>query len=155
MPESGIVLWRSLGGAIAILAMYLHADLSKSALHLIPFATSIVLVFGLPDAEPAQPRAVIGGHMISTLAGLALAFLFGHSPWVAAAAVGLAMVGMHYTRTMHPPAGIDALIVVNDHLTWSFFFVPVLAGSLSLVLFAALWLNFFLLRPKVWPQRWL
>jgi len=26
----------------------------------IPFATSIVLVIGLPDLEPVQPRAVIG-----------------------------------------------------------------------------------------------
>ncbi len=152
--ESGIVLWRALGGSIAILAMFLHADLNHSSLHLIPFATSIVLVFGLPDVEPAQPRALIGGHVISTIVGLALAFAFGSSPWIAALAVGLAIVAMHYTRTMHPPAGIDALIVVHDQLSWGFLFVPVLAGSLLLTLFAFFWLNMFMLSPKIWPGRW-
>jgi len=31
----------------------------------IPFATSIVTVLGSPKAAPAQPRAVVGGHLIS------------------------------------------------------------------------------------------
>lgn len=154
MPESGIVLWRALGGAICILVMSFYSDMSQSPLHLVPFATSIVLVFGLPDADPAQPRAVIGGHVVSTLTGLAIALVFGKTPWAAAAAVGVSLAAMHYTRTMHPPAGIDALIVVHDQLGWTFLFVPVLSGSLLLVLFAALWLNFFLLRPKTWPNRW-
>lgn len=155
MKDSGVVVWRALGASIAILAMFLHSGMNHTPLHLVPFATSIVLVFGLPDAEPAQPRALIGGHLISTLAGLAFVYAFGASPWAAAAAVGVATVAMHYTRTMHPPAGIDALIVVNDQLPWTFFFVPVLAGSLSLAMFAAIWLNmFFLGRRRVWPKRW-
>jgi CBS-domain-containing membrane protein len=35
-----------------------------------PFATSIVLVLGTPDAGPAQPRALVGGHLVSTRVGL-------------------------------------------------------------------------------------
>jgi len=38
--------------------------------------------------------------------------LAGPQPWAAALAVGLAMVAMHVTRTFHPPAGIDPLLVV-------------------------------------------
>jgi hypothetical protein len=38
--------------------------LSDYPLAVIPFATSIVLVIGSPDAEPAQPRALIGLAML-------------------------------------------------------------------------------------------
>jgi CBS-domain-containing membrane protein len=37
-----------------------------------PFASSIVLVIGSPEAGPAQPRALIGGHVVSTMAGVAM-----------------------------------------------------------------------------------
>jgi hypothetical protein len=36
---------------------------SHYPLVIIPFATSIVLVIGSHEAEPAQPRALIGGHV--------------------------------------------------------------------------------------------
>jgi len=54
----------------------------------IPFATSIVTVLGSPQAEPAQPRALIGGHLVATFIGLLIAKLFGPVPWAAAPAVG-------------------------------------------------------------------
>jgi HPP family/Protein of unknown function, DUF len=72
-----------------------------------PFATSIVLVIGSPEAEPAQPRALIGGHVVATLAGLAVLELTGPQAWAAAAAVGLAVLAMHATGTFHPSAGIN------------------------------------------------
>ncbi|WMT79302.1 HPP family protein [Bradyrhizobium sp. Ash2021] len=68
----------------------------------IPFATSIVTVLGSPKAEPAQPRALVGGHLVSTLVGLLVVKLCGPAPWAAAVAVGLAMVAMHLTGTFHP-----------------------------------------------------
>jgi CBS-domain-containing membrane protein len=45
---------------------------SHTPLVIIPLATSIVLVIGSPEAEPAQPRALIGGHVVATLVGLAM-----------------------------------------------------------------------------------
>jgi CBS-domain-containing membrane protein len=66
-----MILWRALGGAIAILAMHFLAGYGHVPLMLVPFATSIVLVLGTPEVEPAQPRALVGGHLISTLVGLA------------------------------------------------------------------------------------
>ena len=32
----------------------------------IPFTASIVLVIGSPQVEPAQPRALVGGHVVAT-----------------------------------------------------------------------------------------
>ncbi|HEY6258242.1 MAG TPA: HPP family protein [Xanthobacteraceae bacterium] len=117
-----------------------------------PFATSIVLVMGSPEAEPAQPRALVGGHLVSTIVGLLVAGITGPSPWVAATAVGLAILAMHLTRTFHPPAGIDPLIVVINQMSWSFLLVPVGAGAALLVAFAFAWHNFG--RRGSWPVRW-
>jgi CBS-domain-containing membrane protein len=58
----------------------------------------------MPEAEPAQPRALIGGHIVSALAGLLVLQLTGPSPVAAACAVGLAIAAMHLTRASHPLA---------------------------------------------------
>src|SRR5271169_2319024 len=66
-----------LGGALAIGAMEWSSQVSQTPLGAIPFATSIVLVMGSPDAEPAQPRALVGGHILSTLVGIAVLAVTG------------------------------------------------------------------------------
>jgi hypothetical protein len=96
-----------LGAAIAIGAMEGLSRTSHYPLVIIPFATSIVLVIGSPEAEAAQPRALIGGHVVATLVGLAMLWLTGPQAWAAAAAVGLAVLAMVVTGTFHPPAGIN------------------------------------------------
>lgn len=141
------------GGAVAIALMELLSTHSAFPLFVVPFATSIVLVMGTPDAAPAQPRALIGGHVIATLVGLIAVKIAGPSPWVAAVAVGLAIAAMHMTGTFHPPAGIDPLIVVVNDISWSFLLVPVGAGALLLSAFAFAWHNLF--RRGSWPVRWL
>lgn len=140
------------GAAIAIGGMEWLSLTSHYPLVIIPFATSIVLVIGSPQIEPAQPRALIGGHVVATLVGLAILQLTGPSPWAAAAAVGLAVLAMYVTGTFHPPAGINPLLVITNNLPWSFLFAPVLAGAVLLTAFAYVWHRWFRRRP--WPQRW-
>ena len=89
--------------------------------------------------------------------GLLVLQLTGPGPWAAAVAVGLAMVAMHATRTFHPPAGIDPLVVVVNDMPWTFLIAPVGVGALLLAAFAFAWHN--LLRPRTsggatWPARW-
>jgi CBS-domain-containing membrane protein len=151
------VLAGAAGGALAIGAMEFFAIRTAYPLVAIPFATSIVLVLGSPQAEPAQPRALIGGHLISTVVGLLAAKLLGPSSWVAALAVGLAIIAMDLTDTFHPPAGIDPLVVVVNDLPWSFLIAPVLIGALLLALFAFAWHNIVARGPNngnIWPKRW-
>jgi CBS-domain-containing membrane protein len=142
-----------LGGALAIGIMEWFSLASRYPLGAIPFATSIVLVIGSPEAEPAQPRALIGGHVVSTLVGLVVLKLTGPAAWAAALAVGIAILAMYLTATFHPPAGIDPLLVVANNLAWTFLFVPVFSGALLLTLFAYVWHRW--LRRRHWPQRWL
>ena len=150
MAEAAVA---GLGAAIAIGAMEWFSLASHYPLVIIPFATSIVLVIGSPEAEPAQPRALIGGHIVATLAGLATLHLTGPHGWAAAAAVGLAILAMVVTGTFHPPAGINPLLVVSNNLPWSFLFAPVLAGAVLLTAFAYVWHRWTRRRP--WPRRWL
>src|ERR1700750_1852496 len=127
------------GGALAIGAMEWASQASGTPLGAIPFATSIVLLMGSPEAEPAQPRALIGGHLVSTVVGLLVLQLAGPHAWAAAAAVGLAILAMYRPDPFHPPAGIDPLLVVSQNLGWTFLVAPVLFGALLLALVAYVW----------------
>jgi CBS-domain-containing membrane protein len=150
--------WRALGGAIGIYGMQLLAEMGHFPIALVPFATSVVNVIGLPDAPPGQPRALIGGHLISTVIGLSVLSMFGSGATAAALAVGLAIAAMHLTRTMHPPAGINPLIIVTSALPWSFLLMPVLAGVILLTAFAYIWHgieNRFVDHEGKWPATWI
>lgn len=143
----------AVGGAAAIGIMELLSARSAFPLFAVPFSTSIVMVMGTPDAEPAQPRSLVGGHLVCTLVGLIVLEIAGPSPTAAAVAVGLSMLAMHVTRTFHPPAGVDPVIVVTSQMSWSFLLAPVGAGALLLAVFAYCWHNLF--RHHSWPARWL
>jgi high affinity Mn2+ porin len=58
------------------------AERTAFPLAFIPFATSIVLVMGSPEAKPAQPRALVGGHLLSAAVGLLTVTIAGPQPWV-------------------------------------------------------------------------
>jgi CBS-domain-containing membrane protein len=140
------------GGAVAIGVMEALAARTVFPLMAIPFATSIVLVMGSPEVEAAQPRALVGGHIVATIVGLAVLSVAGPEPWAAALAVGLSIAAMHLTRTFHPPAGIDPLVVVVNNMPWSFVVLPVAVGAALLALFAFVW--HLLVRRYTWPTRW-
>lgn len=142
-----------LGGAIAIGAMEWFSVAAHYPLAVIPFATSIVLVMGSPDVEPAQPRALIGGHLVTALVGFAVLKLTGPQAWAAAVAVGLSIVAMYVTGTFHPPAGINPLLVVSGNLPATFLLAPVLAGAVLLTAFALVWHRW--VRRQNWPRHWL
>ena len=141
------------GCGLAIYVMESSAALTAYPMAAIPFATSIVLVISQPNAVPAQPRALIGGHLMSALVGLLVLAVAGPGPVAAAFAVGLAVLAMMLTDTLHPPAGINPLLVVAGNLPWSFIVAPVLVGALMLAAFALVWHRFVL--RSAWPQRWI
>src|SRR5262249_26984306 len=140
------------GGAVAIALMELLSERAALPLMLVPFATSIVLVMGSPEIEAAQPRPLIGRPCVATLVGLLVVKIAGPGVFTAALAVGLAMVAMHLTKSFHPPAGIDPLVVVLNDMSWSFLLVPVAVGACLLAALAFVWHNLF--RGHGWPERW-
>lgn len=137
-PPLRFIVISSVGAAIAIAITGWLSVLSGTPWLMAPFGASCVLAFGLPDSPLAQPRAIVGGHLVATAVGLLVLFLFGDG-WLAAAfSVGLALAAMQITRTVHAPAGADPLIVIAAHTSIGYLVSPVLLGSLAIVLIAYL-----------------
>jgi CBS-domain-containing membrane protein len=132
-------MFRALGAGIAIAIMELLAALAGEPLARVPFVTSIVLVMALPSSEAAGPRAILGGHLLSSACGFACLWLIGPGETASAAGVGLATFSMIAFRAIHPPAGIGAFLVPLHRLPASWLLSPVLAGALLLTVYAKLW----------------
>lgn len=142
-----------LGGFIAIGAIALLADYSQAKLVLGSFGASCVLIFGFPDAPFSQPRNVLFGHLISSFIGLAFVMALGAHWWVVALAVGTAIAAMMITRTVHPPAGSNPVIVfLLAQPTWNFLIFPTLLGALVLIVVALIYNN--VTRAAKYPKYW-
>lgn len=142
-----------IGGVIAIAAVGYLADITHNPLVLGSFGASCVLIFGFPDSPFSQPRNVIGGHVLASFIGLVFLWLCGAHWWSMALAAGTAIAGMMITRTVHPPAGSNPVIVMLLAPTWSFMLTPTLIGAIILVLVAL----FFNNAPKgrTYPRYWI
>ncbi|GGZ33666.1 HPP family protein [Asticcacaulis endophyticus] len=127
------------GSLIAVSGLEFAAHMSHTPYWQIPFITSIALVMGLPKVEAAQPRALIGGHVVCALVGYGLLWLFGSSPWVAAVGVGLAVFVTLRLKVFHPPAAVNPFLIVNESLPIEFLFSTILVGAVLLAGFAFVW----------------
>lgn len=111
------------------------------------FGASCVLVYGVIESPLAQPRNLIGGHLVSALVGVTLQQLLPNVIWLAAPlAVALSIVFMQVTKTLHPPGGATALIAVTGgtHVTaLGYWYVvnPVLSGAFILLAVALVFNN--------------
>lgn len=111
------------------------------------FGASSVLVFGSIQSPLAQPRNLIGGHLVSALIGVTVYQLIPDVTWLTASlAVALSIVLMQVTKTLHPPGGATALIAVIGSekikkLGYLYVISPVLTGSLILLIVALIFNN--------------
>jgi CBS-domain-containing membrane protein len=141
-----------LGGFLAMSAVALLSNTFSVALVLGSFGASCVLVFGFPDVPFSQPRNVLGGHFLSSLIGLICLTLFGATWWSVAIAVGTAISVMMLTRTTHPPAGSNPVIIYLTKPAWSFLLFPTVFGAIALIFVALLYNNFT--RESRYPKYW-
>ena len=146
------LVWSAIGAAVAIgLALWLVAD-DSSLFLLASLGGSTVFLFGLTDAQAAQPRALFGGHLAGAAIGIFCFQFFGDALWVSVVAVVLTMVFMMVTRTIHPPAGANPLFMVHYHASFQALLKPVGLGVFILFLVTVIWSR---LRPgKHYPVKW-
>jgi len=110
------------------------------------FGASCVLVYGVIQSPLAQPRNLIGGHVISAIIGVTIQKLIPDILWLSAPlAVSLSIIFMQITKTLHPPGGATALIAVTasaqiKDLGYMYVLSPVLSGA-TILLIAALIFN--------------
>jgi CBS-domain-containing membrane protein len=168
--SSGEVLWSLFGSflGIALVAAIDSASwlsgigLTQTDTFLLigSLGASAVLIYGAPRSPLAQPRNLIGGHLVSALVGVTAWLLIGPSlPWLAAAlAVSIAIAIMHLTRTLHPPGGATALIAVVGSeqvhaLGYFFVLIPATLAPLLMLLVALVVNN--LASGRRYPEFWL
>jgi CBS-domain-containing membrane protein len=135
--------WLSVLFALGIAAFLVHH--TDHPWLLASLGGSCVILFGMPGSDMAQPRSLIGGHVISSLTGL-IFFKYGFGTfdlppqfWMIAA-VATALVLMMATRTIHSPAGANPIVVFLEGAGWSFLFSPLLLG-LAVLLAVSLVMN--------------
>jgi len=157
------IFWSWLGSFLGITVVGLmHFNLlDRSAMIMIigSFGASAVLVYGAIRSPLAQPRNLIGGHMLSAVIGVAAFQFLGHIPWLAAAlAVSIAIAVMHLTKTLHPPGGATALIAVIGgdtvhSLGYLYALIPVGLGAVVMLIIALLVNN--LAPNRRYPEFWI
>ncbi|MBJ6934343.1 HPP family protein, partial [Vibrio cholerae] len=113
---------------------FLDSTMGNIVLLMAPFGATAVLVFGVPNSPLAQPKNVIFGHLITAFIGVIFTQYIGVSAISLAVATGLAVSAMLITKTTHPPAGANPLLIMLSGQGWSFLFTPVLLGAVVIVL---------------------
>ena len=86
-----------------------------------PLGASCVLAFVAHKGPLSQPRQIIGGHILSTIAGLSIWSIFGKSLFILTITLVVVLLLCHFTNTMHPPAAASALVAVNFETGWGTF----------------------------------
>ncbi|EEW06159.1 HPP family protein [Vibrio mimicus] len=135
MNSTVISIFAGVGAFLAIgLLTFLDSTLTNVALLMAPFGATAVLVFGVPDSPLAQPKNVIFGHLITAFVGMFFTQFIGVSPLSLALATGIAVSAMLLTKTTHPPAGANPLLIMLAGQSWTFLVTPVLLGAVLIVL---------------------
>jgi CBS-domain-containing membrane protein len=122
------------------------------------FGASAVLIYGAIRSPLAQPRNLIGGHVISAIIGVMTYNLLNSHIWLAASiAVATAIAVMHVTKTLHPPGGATALIAVigseNIHnLGYLYVIIPAGLGATIMLIVALLFNN--IPKNRRYPEFW-
>ena len=104
-----------------------------------PFGASMVLVMAVHESPLAKPTNILLGHILSALSGVIILHLIGDHFLALGLAVGLAIFVMIITKTIHPPAGANPIIVILTGQGISFVLFPVAVGAFMLVIFAYLY----------------
>jgi len=128
--------------AITYISQYFLSQ-QESAWVVASMGATAVLVFAVPHGPLSQPWAVLGGHMVSAVIGVACARWAPDVLIASALAVALAIGAMHYLRCIHPPGGATALTAVIGGpglhaLGFQYVLTPVLMNTAVILLIAFL-----------------
>jgi len=156
------IMWSWLGAFLGIgFIAYVNANIfEKIDLLMIigSFGASAVLIYGAIKSPLAQPRNLLGGHILSAVVGVASYQLFHAHLWFASAiAVATAIAVMHATKTLHPPGGATALIAVIGgekihSLGYLYAIMPAGGGALIMLVIALLVNN--VPKNRKYPEFW-
>ncbi|GAB1409676.1 HPP family protein [Desulfovibrionales bacterium] len=161
--RSSEMLWSWIGAFLGMaligLIQHIWLDPQGQTLLLASFGATCVLIFGAARSPLAQPRNVLGGHVLSACVGVVTWYMLGSWLWLAAAvAVATAIVLMHLTKTLHPPGGATALNAIIGgeavhNLGFWYVLTPVACGAVLLLCVAVFVNN--IPHNRRYPEFWL
>jgi CBS-domain-containing membrane protein len=156
------IIWSWIGSFLGIAAVAIanFHILEKTDLSMIigSFGASAVLIYGAIRSPLAQPRNLMGGHVISAIIGVTVyKLLFSHMWLASSIAVATAIAVMHATKTLHPPGGATALIAVIGsqkihELGYLYVIIPTGGGALIMLAVALLVNN--IPKSRRYPEYW-
>ncbi len=139
MNQHFLAIVAGIGAALTIGVLSLiEANLSNAVLIMAPFGATLVLVFGIPSSPLAQPKNVIFGHLITAFIGVFFYQYIGVTALSMSIATGLGVTSMLLSKTTHPPAGANPILIMLSGQGWLFLITPVLIGSIIIVLMGKL-----------------
>ncbi len=119
-PKNFII--QSLLGIVVLAVILYFVEVLTHAAIVAALGSSTFIVFAMPQSVAAQPRRLIGGHIVGVLCGVLCCCVFLGGPigklisgweftnlFIYALAVGLSILLMALTNTEHPPAAGTAL----------------------------------------------
>jgi len=118
------------------------------------FGSSVVVVFGYPDNEFAQPKNVLFGHLLCAFIGIIFVTLFKISQdrtiffLAIGIAVGIAIMLMMALKITHPPAGGNTIVVMLTQDSFQFLIFPIMVGAITIIIGGIIY-NRFILKKKI------
>ena len=122
------------------------------------FGSSVVVVFGYPDTEFAQPKNVLLSHLLCALVGVIFVTLFRISQdrsiffLVIGLAVGVAVLLMMAFKITHPPAGGNTIVVMLSQDSFQFLIFPIMVGAITIIIGGTIYNRLIL--KKNYPLKW-
>lgn len=123
------------GAFIGLSLIGLIAQKADTMMIIAPFGATAVLLFSAPHSPFSKPLNIFSSYLISTLLGI-LILVYTDGGWlVIGMGLGIAMMLMHWSKTVHPPAGANFLIVTQGHLSF-YLLEPLFIGLITLMIIA-------------------
>ena len=118
------------------------------------FGSSVVVVFGYPENEFAQPKNVLLGHLLCAFIGILFVTLFKISQdrtiffLAIGIAVGISVMLMMVFKISHPPAGGNTIVVILAQDSFQFLLFPILVGAVTIIIGGVIY-NRFILKKNI------
>jgi CBS-domain-containing membrane protein len=165
-------LWTFVGSFVGVALIGLlnsyYLEVSDNLFLVGSFGATSVLIYGVINSPLAQPRNLIGGHLISAFVGVTINLLVDEIWLASALAVSISIVLMQITKTLHPPGGATALIAIIGSskitsLGYLYIVSPIFSGVLVLFIVALIFNNITAHRSyplnkgwyKIWKRKYL
>jgi len=123
------------GAFIGLSLIGLIAQQADTMMIIAPFGATAVLLFSVPNSPFSKPLNIFGGYLISMVIGSLILF-YSHNDWFAiGGGLGVTIMLMHWTKTIHPPAGANFLIITQGHLNF-YLLEPLFIALIFLIIIA-------------------